>query len=168
MSNEGERKFIYTLIVWLVGLILANAGCSYFSALDWGVLASIPAIESYAKATAPAYMCTARGVWTYAWLAAPIVFVWLAYLGYREPVGERTPRQKYWGAVLIFGIFALFFLSAFFGMYDPYPGTDKGRWAAMYRESELGVLTLTVSLWVGGLSMFLMGVIWLTELLKLK
>ncbi len=168
MSSEGERKFIYTLIVWLVGLMLANAGCSYLSALDWSILASIPAIESYAKATAPAYMCTARGAWTYAWLVAPFFLGWLVYLGHREPRGKRTPGQKYWGVLFWIGMLALIFMSAFFGMYDPYPGTDKGTWASMYRESELGVLIATASIWVGGFSVFLMSAIWLTELLKLK
>lgn len=168
MSSKGQSKFAYVLIAWLIGLMFANAGCGYLSSLEWEVLAKIPAIESYARAASPTYRCTAKGIWTYAWLVAPLFFIWLAHLAYSEPLGKRVARQKYVWVIFIISIFALFFAAAFFGIYEPYPGTGRGRWTTIYRESGLGVLTGTAVIWWGVFSAFFVSALGLIKVLKYR
>lgn len=167
MTKEGQRRFIFTMIVWWIGLIAANSVCDISASVEW-VSRIVPAIESFKLAAAPENACSADGMWTYAWLVAPIFFVWLTYLAYIEPTYDRTSRQRGWGMPFLWGCFSLMWLAVFFGNYDPYPGTDKGRWASLYRESEIGVVTVTTVAWYGLYTAFFMGMVFATEILGIK
>lgn len=107
-------------------------------------------------------------MWTYAWLVAPVFLCWLMYIAYVEPTYDRTVRQRWYGVVFLLSIFAVLWMASFYGIYDPYPGTDKGRWASMYRESGIGVTIVTAVAWYGMYTAFLMSVMFITEILGIK
>lgn len=167
MTKEGQRKFLVVLFIWLVGLIVSKESCGVLASLDW-ISRIVPAIESFKLAASPENSCIAAGIWAYAWLVLPIFLIWMTYLAYKEPVYERSFKQRGWGLVFTFGCFLAFFLVLFYGTYGPYPGTDKGRWATLYRESEVGVIVVTAVAWVGLYVAFSMSVLLATEILGIK
>lgn len=167
MTKDGQRRFIFALFVWWIGLILANSVCEVFASVEW-VSEFVPAIESFKLAAAPNSSCAADGTWTYAWLVAPIFFSWISYLAYIEPTYERTATQRGWGISLVFLLLIAGGAAVFYGIYDPYPGTDKGRWATMYRESEIGVMAVTTAAWCGTYGVLLMSALLLTDSLGIK
>lgn len=167
MTKEGQNRFMAVLFIWLVGLVISKEGCGVLASVDW-ISRVVPAIESFKLAASPENSCIAAGIWTYSWLVLPIFLILMTYLAYKEPVYERSSKQRGWGLVFTLGCFLVFFLVVFYGIYDPYPGTDKGRWATLYRESEVGVVVVTAVVWVGLYVAFSMTVLLFTEILGIK
>ncbi|AKH21917.1 hypothetical protein [Sedimenticola thiotaurini] len=167
MTKEGQRRFIFTMIIWWIGLIAANSVCDIFASVEW-VSRIVPAIKSFKLAAAPENACSADGIWTYAWLVAPIFFIWITYIAYIEPTYERTAKQRGWGVPFVFLLLLIGCLTTFYGIYDPYPGTGKGRWETMYRESEVGVIAVTTAAWVGTYGLLLMSALLITEIFRIK
>lgn len=162
MTRGCQIKVLLGLLLWFAGLLVAYANPEFFSSIDWSVLQMIPAIESYALAAK--YSTTAKALWTYAWIVAPLCFVWFSYHGFHEP----RVKQKAIVTIVILAMTAAFFSACFFGLYEPYPGVRNGRWATFYRESELGVLTGTTGFWFGFYMTYLMTFIYFTGLFKVN
>lgn len=160
MTKKCQLKILLGLALWLAGMLIAYSSPEFFASIDWPVLHMIPAIEAYALAAK--YSITAKALWTYAWIVAPVFFVWFSYFGFREPRIE----QKVIATILVLAMLVAFFNVCFVGLYEPYPGVRNGRWATFYRESELGVLMGTTVFWFGFYMTYLMTFIYFTGFLK--
>ena len=168
MSEIGQSKFIGCLVFWGLGLFIAQLSCESLSGLKIEVLESIPAISSYANAAAPDDFCVARALWMYAWIVAPVAFLYLTIIGFREPVQRKTSKQMFFGFFFFIGLFVAILGVNYYGIYDPYPGSSMSRWAAIYRGSEVGVFIVTAIAWCGLYSIYLMSVILVTDVFKSK
>ena len=144
MHND-KLKLIF--ITWLFGAIIAYVFCASLSNVASVISSFIPAIQSYSLATKSS-LCEASALWTYGWVSLPIYAFWIFI------TTDENKDKRISFALKIFFILIFLAMSAgcYYGIYDPYPGTDSGKWATLYSETTLGMFAVTSFLWLGLLS----------------
>jgi len=141
-------------LLWVIGLLLFGENCSELNRFGDIISGYIPAIHSYSVAAK--YSCEAKAFWAFSWAASPLAVLFVIWMS--TPVMAERLRIRH--AVLIFSLFVIFAWVCFVGVYDPYPGTDKGRWASIYRESREGLIVVTFILWFSLLASLYVLVSW--------
>jgi len=155
LANSNAASLIkVSMALWVIGLLLAGENCHTLNSFVAAISEYIPGIHSYSVATK--HTCMAKAIWAFSWASAPVAAI-ISIMLAGPAIAERLKNRH---VILIFCLFLVFLWACFIGVYDPYPGTDTGRWANMYRETKAGVLAVTFILWFGLLTSFYVLVAW--------